>query len=115
MKKIAVPLIDNRVSAHFGHSEEFLFFEIQDGTVQKEERKTPPPHQPGSFPKWVKEQGADAVLVCGIGQRAISLFQAQGIEVYAGAPAMDGREAVEKLLKGELELKPEECEHHHHH
>ncbi len=74
---IAIPTAGAALCAHFGHCEEFLFFEVDRSAQQIVGKKgiQPPPHQPGMLPPWIKEQGADIVICGGMGMRAQQLFQ----------------------------------------
>ena len=68
--KVAIPIEGGRLSAHFGHCEQFYFADIENGKIVKEETITSPEHQPGVYPVWVKQQGANAVIAGGIGWKA---------------------------------------------
>jgi predicted Fe-Mo cluster-binding NifX family protein len=46
----------------------------------------PPPHEPGSFPRWLRERGVQVIIVGSIGQRALDNLLHQGIEVRTGRP-----------------------------
>ena len=79
--KIAVPMAGGSVASHFGHCERFALYEVQDGTIRNTRQLTPPAHEPGAFPQWLKQQGVDVVISGGMGRRAQSLFSQHGIEV----------------------------------
>lgn len=111
MKKIAVPTSQGKLARHFGHCQEFNFFEVNDSKIENEEAMTPPPHQPGIIPKWIHQQGATDVIAGGMGQRAIAIFNQLGINVYVGAPSKDSRTIVEEFLNGELETQANLCDH----
>ena len=49
----------------------------------------PPPHEPGVLPKWLHELGANVIIAGGMGQRAIQLFDEEGIKVMIGAPVAE--------------------------
>ncbi|MBC8489043.1 MAG: chromosome partitioning protein ParA, partial [Bacteroidetes bacterium] len=55
--KIAIPLTGGKLSAHFGHCEQFGIYEVDDENIITSELVTPPPHEPGVFPKWLHELG----------------------------------------------------------
>lgn len=111
MKKIAIPVTQGKLARHFGHCEEFHLFEINNSEIIGEEALTPPPHQPGTIPKWVHQQGTTDVIAGGMGQRAIDIFNQLGINVFVGAPTVDSRKIVEDFLKGELETQANLCDH----
>ncbi len=111
MKKIAIPVINGTLCKHFGHCQEFHFFKVEDGQISTLEKKTPPPHAPGVIPKWIGEQDVTDVIVGGIGQRAIDIFNAQGVNVYAGAPSNESKAIVEEFINGSLRLNENLCDH----
>ncbi|KPJ63351.1 MAG: hypothetical protein AMS15_00655 [Planctomycetes bacterium DG_23] len=109
--KIAVPVIQGRVSPHFGRSDYFAFFDIEQGKLKAGERCNPPPHAPGVIPKWLKEQETDVVITGGIGPRALDIFAQYGIKVLTGAPNLEPEELVRQHLQGTLALEENICEH----
>ena len=49
-KKIAIPIEDGMLCAHFGHCEYFYVADLVNNEIVKEEMITPPEHQPGLYP-----------------------------------------------------------------
>jgi predicted Fe-Mo cluster-binding NifX family protein len=97
--KIAIPIAEGKLAAHFGHCQEFALIEVENNEIKNTEMLQPPPHEPGVLPRWLKEMGADVIIAGGMGQKALSLFAQNGINVVIGA----GREEPHKLVKGYLE------------
>lgn len=108
---IAIPVSGGQLSSHFGHCEQFALFEVTDKLVTQRRDLVPPPHEPGVLPRWLREEGATLVIAGGMGQRAQSLFQQQGIEVLCGAGPQDPAEVVRKYLAGTLETGDNACDH----
>lgn len=106
-----------RLHGHFGDSREFAFLEIdaRSQTVLNTKCVPAPPHQPGLFPSWLREQDVTAVIVGGIGQRALEIFAQNGITVRAGWPGVRVEVLAAAYLAGKLPDPPEACEHHDHH
>ncbi len=121
MRRIALPVANGLLSAHFGHPEYFYIYEIKDNNVDKEEMYQPPVHTPGAFPKWLAEMNVTDIIAGGMGQRAVDLFNANGINVYLGAEIKNPRVLVEELLSGNLKSQENLCnhdgdhDHDHHH
>ncbi|MCD6307311.1 MAG: ATPase [Deltaproteobacteria bacterium] len=67
--------------------------ETLDSKILRTEMLTPPAHEPGAIPEWLHEQGADVVIVGGLGERAQQLLREKGMEVIIGAP-MDAPESL---------------------
>lgn len=111
--KIAVPLQNGKVSGHFGHPDFFSLVSVDasSGQILGEALRTPPPHEPGRLPLWLTEQGVNVVLASGIGQRAVSLLESQGIEVQTGVPHLSTSEVVQLWLEGKLGTGGNTCDH----
>ncbi len=117
MKKIAVPVQGNNVSAHFGHAPHFKMFSVEDNSITKEEVLENPGHQPGLLPKLLNEAGADVIIASGMGQKAITLFESSNIQVVCGAFG-EAKTAAENYLCDQLDTSKNACshdDHDHHH
>jgi len=109
--RIAMPIAQGQLCMHFGHCEEFAFFDVEDGQIKGKQMLTPPPHAPGVIPQWVHEQGATMVIAGGMGSRAVSLFEQQGVHVIVGAPGHTPEEVVTAYLNGTLKTGENVCDH----
>ena len=109
--KIAIPMANGRLTAHFGHCQEFALVEIEGNEISKKEMLVPPPHEPGVLPSWLHELGADVIIAGGMGQRAVGLFQERGIKVVTGAPALTPEEIVNSYLNNTLMTGSNLCDH----
>ena len=84
----------------------------EDGkTVGNKQEITPPPHEPGTFPKWLHEQGATVIIAGGMGSRAQSLFGQNDIQVVVGASGGEPDAIVRSFLEGRLETGANICDH----
>lgn len=111
--RIAVPLQDGVLSAHFGHCERFALLDVDEPTRQIAGREdvASPPHQPGLLPAWLAERGADVIIAAGMGRRAQALFAEQGIDVAVGAQTAPPEALAEQYLDGTLKLGQNICDH----
>jgi len=109
--KITIPLTGGKLSPHFGHCEEFGIYEIEDGRVVKSEKMTPPAHEPGVLPNWLREMGVNVVVGGGMGNRAQDLFHQNCIDVYYGVTIADPDTVIETYLAGDLESGVNLCDH----
>ena len=111
--KIAIPITDGVLSSHFGHCEQFVLFDVSPGskTIDRRQVVTPPPHEPGAFPKWLHEQGATVIIAGGMGSRAQNLFSQQGIQVVVGASSVEPDVIVREFLNGHLATSVNICDH----
>ena len=60
-------------------------------------RKIPPAHEPGLYPRWVASFGVTDVIAGGMGQKAIDFFNQQNINVFVGAPVKGEKEIIENF------------------
>ncbi len=110
-KKIAIPMADGMLCAHFGHCQQFEVFETAGQDIINETKVTPPPHEPGLLPGWLAERGVTDVIAGGMGQRAIVLFNQHQINVFVGAPTKAPKKLVEDFLDDSLQVGANYCDH----
>lgn len=111
MIRIAVPTDNGLFSSHFGGATDFAFFDIDDQarSVVAQTSATPPPHEHGVFPVWIKEQGATVVLAGGMGPRAVQILEHFGIEVVLGIAGGEPDQLVRAYLDGTLVATGQGC------
>lgn len=111
IKRIAIPLEQGKLCAHFGHCQQFAIIDTVSNSVTNEELVTPPPHEPGVLPAWLAEKGVTDVIAGGMGQRAIKLFHQQKINVFVGAESKTPSALASDLISGTLEAGANLCDH----
>ncbi len=111
--KIAMPLVDGKLCAHFGHCEQFALLAVDEKakTITDKQMLTPPAHEPGVLPRWLHEQGANIIIAGGMGQRAQSLFAENDIKVVVGASGETPEQIVTAYLTGTLKAGVNICDH----
>jgi predicted Fe-Mo cluster-binding NifX family protein len=118
MTKVALPMVAGEFSEHFGGAEAFGLFEVDEikKTVVSQTVVAAPPHEKGSFPSWLRDQGASVILAGGMGPRAVQMFEQFGIQVISGVAGKDPAAVVEAFLSGNLNTTGEVCSggHLHH-
>jgi len=110
-KKIAIPLENGVLCAHFGHCSQFALIDTDNGNINKETFVTPPPHEPGLLPAWLAEKGVTDVIAGGMGQRAIDLFNQQKINVFVGAQQKPPQDLAKDLINDTLVAGANYCDH----
>jgi len=109
--KFAIPMAEGKLTAHFGHCQEFALIDVDGEQIIGKEILIPPPHEPGVLPGWLHELGAEVIIAGGMGQRAIGLFQENKIEVVVGAPALEPETLVTDYINGTLKSGANVCDH----
>ncbi len=115
MIKLAIPLTAGRLSAHFGHCEQFALIDadLVSKQVLAQFLVVPPPHEPGVLPRWLHEQGVQVVIAGGMGRRALDLFAQNHISVHAGSAGGSPEQLVQSWLNGGLGNGIPTCGHNH--
>jgi predicted Fe-Mo cluster-binding NifX family protein len=110
--KIAIPIVDGVLSAHFGRCEQFAIVETdpESKKIIKSETLTPPAHEPGVLPSWLSQMGCNLIIAGGMGRRAADMFQQNGIEVVMGASNRKPEEIVMAYLNDELGTGANPCD-----
>ncbi len=109
--KIAVPMAQGCLCMHFGHCEAFGIFDVENNQIVKSEVMTPPPHEPGLYPRLLSEKGVNLVITGGMGMNARNLFAANGVQVVTGAMGSDLAEIVKAYINGTLTTGANTCDH----
>ena len=111
--RFAIPMVDGKVAAHFGHCSHFALFDVDEATKAIVEREIipSPGHQPGFLPAWLAEQGVSVIIAGGMGSRAQALFNESRIEVIVGVLDDDPEKAVLDYIKGGLATGDNICDH----
>ena len=111
--RIAIPLIQGKLSLHFGHCDQFAIFDIDDNLKKVVSRKdaTPPGHEPGVLPRWLHENNVTVIIAGGMGQRAQQLFTQNAIKVVVGASSGTPEELVSAFLEDTLQTGDNICDH----
>lgn len=112
--KIAVTYADGDIFQHFGHTQQFKVYDVQDGNLVASEVIDTNGSGHGALAGLLAGLGA-AVLICGgIGGGAQMALAQAGIQLYGGCSG-DADAAVLDYLAGNLRFNPNvQCNHHHH-
>ena len=113
--KIAVTYENGQVFQHFGHTEQFKVYEIQDGKVISQQVVDTNGSGHGALAGFLRERDVEALICGGIGGGARTALAQAGIQLYPGVTG-DADGAVEALLAGRLAYNPDTlCNHHGEH
>ena len=110
--KIAVTYNNGNIFQHFGKTENFKIYEVEDHNVISSEVIGSNGTGHGALAGLLAEQSVDVLICGGIGGGAQAALAEAGIELCSGAQG-DADQAVEAYLKGELTSSGATCDHHH--
>mgnify|MGYP002803032581 FL=1 len=111
--KIAVTYDNGNVFQHFGKTEFFKVYEVEDNKVVSSEVIGSNGVGHGALAGLLADQAVDVLICGGIGGGAQAALEEAGVELCAGAEG-DADQAVEAYLRGELISSGANCDHHHH-
>ncbi len=109
--RIAVTYDNGEVFQHFGHTESFKIYNVEDDKIVSSEVISSNGQGHGALANVLAGEEVDVLICGGIGGGAHQALTDNGIKICAGASG-DADKAVESFLKGELEDSGINCDHH---
>lgn len=112
--KIAVTHENGKIFQHFGHTEQFKVYTVEEGKILASEVVSTNGQGHGALAALLASLGADALICGGIGGGAQMALAERGIKLYGGVCG-ECDAAVAELLEGRLGYDPDaRCDHHDH-
>jgi predicted DNA-binding protein (UPF0251 family)/predicted Fe-Mo cluster-binding NifX family protein len=112
--RVAVTYDNGNVFGHFGRTEQFKVYDIEDGSIVSSKILDTNGEGCGALAGILNIADVDALICGGIGGGAQMALEEAGIKLYAGASGNTDA-AVEALIAGTLNASGEaNCNHHDH-
>lgn len=113
--RIAVTYENGKIFQHFGHTEEFKLYDVEDGAVTGSRVVNTNGSGHGALAGFLKAAQVDVLICGGIGGGAQAALKEAGIRLYGGVQG-EADQAVEALLAGNLDYNANVmCNHHGEH
>ena len=115
--RIAVTYRNGQIFQHFGHTEAFKIYDIQDGRINMSVVLDTEGSGHGALAGMLQKLHVEVLICGGIGGGARAALEQAGIRLYGGVSG-EADQAVEAFLAGNLAYNPDvKCSHHaeHHH
>ena len=110
--RIAVTYENGGIFQHFGHTQQFKLYDVEDGKVIRAVVVDAGGSGHGALAGVLRAFDVDALICGGIGGCARTALDKAGIKLYGGVHG-DADDAVNALLAGELSYDPNaRCSHH---
>ena len=109
--KIAVTYENGQVFQHFGHTEQFKLYDVEDGKIVREAVVGTNGSGHGALAGFLMQHGVNTLICGGIGGGAVSALAGAGIRLFAGTTG-SADQAVLALLAGKLVHNPEAAKGH---
>lgn len=112
--RIAVTYENGEIFQHFGHTEQFKLYDVEDGKIVGEQIVDTNGSGHGALAGFLQAAGADALICGGIGMGAQMALADAGIKLYGGVQG-SADEAAAALAANKLDYDPNaRCDHHDH-
>lgn len=112
--RIAVTYENGNIFQHFGHTEQFKFYDVEDQKIVQEQIASAQGSGHGALAGFLTAHGVNVLICGGIGGGAQSALAEAGIQLFGGASG-SADEAVAAWLAGSLRYDPDvRCDHHGH-
>ena len=112
--KIAVTYDNGQIFQHFGHTEQFKLYTVEDGKVVSSEVVDTNGSGHGALAGFLAEYQVEVLICGGIGGGAQNALAQAGIKLFGGCSG-NADQAVEALLEGQLNYDADvKCSHHDH-
>ncbi len=113
--RIAVTYDNGQIFQHFGHTEQFKLYDVENGEIVAEQVVDTNGSGHGALAGFLKTADVDTLICGGIGGGAQMALLEAGIKLYGGVSG-SADEAAKALAKGMLSYDPNvKCDHHEHH
>lgn len=112
--RIAVTYENGEIFQHFGHTQKFKIYDVEDKKIVKEQVIDTMGSGHGALAGFLLENGVNALICGGIGGGAQNALAEAGIQLYGGV-AGSADDAARALAEGVLAYNPNvHCSHHGH-
>ncbi len=112
--RIAVTYENGNIFQHFGHTERFKVYDIENGEITKAQVVDTNDSGHGALAGVLSALNTDVLICGGIGGGAQMALKEAGIKLYGGVSG-NADEAVKAFICGNLVFNPDvRCNHHGH-
>ena len=112
--RIGVTYENGMVFQHFGHTEQFKLYDVENGKVQATQIVDTNGQGHGALAAFLTQAGVDILICGGIGGGAKTALAEAGIKLFGGVSG-NADETVEAFISGKIAYNPDvQCTKHEH-
>ena len=112
--RIAVTYENGEIFQHFGHTEQFKLYDVEEGKIVHTQIVNTGECGHGALGGFLKVARVDALICGGIGMGAQNALAEAGIQLFGGVQG-NADAAAQALAEGKLQYDPQaQCDHHGH-
>jgi len=107
-----MPYSRGRINEHFGVSQEFVIFNVEDGKIGEKKiiSSSDLQHNHGGLADLFNMEGVEVIIAGGMGSPMADTLRSVGLEVVTGASG-DAEKVASDFLSGRLVTSPIGCNH----
>lgn len=102
MKRVAIPIVNNKLSENFGECNYYTIFEIDNKINSAKTSLLPNGISAADLPRWLKSEGVTDVITFRINRQIVNLFVAEKINLFLGIPIDSPENIIDDYLQGKL-------------
>lgn len=102
MKRVAIPIVNNKLSENFGECNYYTIFEIDRKINSAKTSLLPNGINSFDLPRWLKGEGVTDVVTYKINRQVVNLFVAEKINLFLGIPIDSPEKIIDDYLQGKL-------------
>jgi len=103
MKRVAIPIVNERLSEYFGECNHYEIFEIDKNVWKRKTAQMPSGIVAKDLPSWLEKQGISDVIAYKVNREIISLFASKKVNLFVGIRIDSPENLIEDYLNGKLE------------
>ena len=112
--RIGVTYEEGKIFQHFGHTEQFKLYDVENGEVKNTQVVDTNGQGHGALADFLTRAGVQILICGGIGGGAKTAFSEAGIKLFGGVSG-DADEAVDAFISGKIAYNPDvQCTKHAH-
>jgi len=102
MRRVAIPIYNNKLSESFGQCSHYEIFEIDDKKIKNNRFEHPPYQDAEEIAKWVESLGVTDIITYKMDKPTILFFSNTKVNLFVGIPVSTPKAVIENYLKGNL-------------
>ncbi len=102
MRRVAIPILNNRLSENFGECNYYMIFEVDNKIRSTKKAMLPSGINMPELPKWLKGEGITDVVTYKINSGIVNLFVAEKINLFLGIQIETPENIIDDYLQGKL-------------
>lgn len=112
--RIGVAYENGQVFQHFGHTEQFKLYDVENGEIRETNIVDTNGQGHGALAAFLAQNGVDILICGGIGGGAKTALAEAGIKLFGGISG-NADEAAEAFISGKIAYDPDvQCTKHEH-